>query len=264
MLFDYPDRVVAFLDILGFRTIVQRLERDLELRVMILGALTKIKRYTNFSEETGIAPSMLEVSVFSDSIAISAEEDGAREVIWAAIHLQCELLSIGIPLRGGVAKARTFHHDGVLFGQGMIDAYHLESTAAVYPRIVIAPKLADEIGTDFRAMLCRKDSDGLWFIDPFAMGITPGNAAILLEDGYGPHEEALKSIGKRIDQEIGLLSEPGHLAKWNWLKNQHRIATDEFAELGMPRFWHHMAEVRKRAASAPIGEPPQLPTAPAP
>jgi hypothetical protein len=248
----YSDRVVAFIDILGFGALVQKLGEDSSLHTQIHHALRRIKLFKDSSVRTGTAQSDLQVSVFSDSIVISGEADNVHGVIWSAIHLQSSLLLSGILVRGGISCGRTVHADDILYGEGMLDAYYLESKAAIYPRIVLAPKLINKIKSEYRAVFLTTDNDGLWFLDPFSIGLLPGNADALLEDGYDPHEEALKSLGKRIDQELSRLLDVGHLAKWNWLKSRHTIALLEFARLGKPRFWHmwEQAEKEKKQRTA--------------
>ena len=133
----------------------------------------------------------------------------------------------------------------------MIYAYNLESKAAIYPRIVIDPKLVSEIEPGYRAAFLAQDVDGLWFIDPFSMGIVSGNADALLEDGYDPHEVSLKSLGNKIEMELSHLSDAGHLAKWNWLKSRYTIAVLEFGKFGKPRFWHILEKTEKVKKSIP-------------
>jgi len=160
-------------------------------------------------------------------------------------HLQCNLLEMGVLVRGGISSGRTVHADDVLYGEGMLDAYMLEAKAAVYPRVVLAPKLVEKLEPAYRAMFFEKDGDGLWFINPFSIGLTPADADDLAADGYSPFEESLKKLGERIDLELSRLSDVGQLAKWNWLKRQYSIALLEFTKLGEPRFWHAWKEAER-------------------
>ncbi len=262
---DYSDRIVAFVDILGFEALVRRLDSEPELHNKLHQALASIGSYKQSSLSENTAQSALEVSVFSDSIVVSGTPNDARSVIWSVLHLQCSLLALAIPSRGGIARGHTVHTDEILYGVGFLNAYHLEQSAAVYPRVVIDPNLVGELDAGFRAMFLKQDADALWFVDPFAMGILPGNSAALLEDGYDPHEESLKQLGQRIDQEIERLTDAGHLAKWNWLKRQHSMAVVEFTKFGKPRFWHIWSDIENRekgATKAPMnrsGNPPSFP-----
>jgi hypothetical protein len=247
----YSERNVAFIDILGFGALVRRLGTEPALHANLHHALARIRHYKDSSMQKDTVQSKLQVSVFSDSIVISGPSDDLHSVIWSAIHLQCDLLALGILVRGGISRGRTAHAEDILYGEGMLDAYHLESKAAIYPRIIIDPKLINEIEPGYRAAFLAQDGDGLWFIDPFSMGIQPGNADALLEDGYDPHEESLKWLGKKIDRELLGLSDVGQVAKWNWLKGRYTIAVQEFAKFGKPRFWHIWDQADKAKKSMP-------------
>jgi hypothetical protein len=241
---EYADRVVAFIDVLGFGALVRQLDSDPSLHAKLHRALSKIRVFKHYSLQEATAQADLEVSVFSDSIVISGATGNFHGVIFSALHLQCNLLEMGILVRGGISSGRTVHADDILYGEGMLDAYMLEATA-VYPRIVLAPKLVEKLEPGYRAMFLEKDGDGLWFINPFSIGLTPADADELAADGYSPFEESLKTLGERIDLELSRLSEVGQLAKWNWLKRQHSIALVEFAKLGDPRFWHAWREAER-------------------
>jgi len=47
------------------------------------------------------------------------------------------LISKGVLFRGGITTGKLIHtEEGILFGQGLIDAYKLETNAARFPRIL--------------------------------------------------------------------------------------------------------------------------------
>jgi hypothetical protein len=247
----YPEKIVAFIDILGFGELVRRIGDDPALHAKIHSALTNIHHYKKSAERPDTAQSDLKVSVFSDSIVISAETSNFHGVMWTAVHLQCSLLLSGVLLRGGIARGRIVHSSEILYGEGLLNAHRLESKVAIYPRIVIDPSLIDEVDEGYRRIFLAQDTDGLWFIDPFSMGFLPGNSDQLVEDGYDPREEGLKYLGRIIKAEIARLNEPNHLAKWHWLKSRYKLAVIEFAEHGMSRFWRawHLADQRKEIAA---------------
>jgi len=163
---------------------------------------------------------------------------------------------MGVLLRGAISSGRTVHVNDILYGEGMLDAHALETKAAVYPRIILAPKLVETLEAGYRQLFFERDGDGLWFINPFTIGLTPPNAAALAEDGYCPFEESLKKLGEVIELELSRLTDVGHLAKSNWLKTQYNNAVAEFARLGEPRFWHawRTLEASKRNSASPSDE----------
>lgn len=248
----YSDRVVAFIDILGFRALVGRIDEDPVLRKKLHRALAEIRLFKDASLRNETAQRDLEMSVFSDSVAISGAPAHFGTVVSTALGLQSRLLGLGVLLRGGISVGPTFHAEDMLYGAGMLRAYDLESKAAVYPRIVIDPVLITESEASLCAMLLSQDADGLWFIDPFAMGGLPDGSDALVEDGWDPHAVYLDIVGRTIEQRLQELSDAGQRAKWSWLKARHVIAQREYATYKMPRFWHLREQAFKKGLIKPV------------
>lgn len=242
----YENRIVAFLDILGFRAMVGKFQSDPTLQQRLHRALTEIKAYKGFAGNPGTVQKEVEASVFSDSIVISAAADQLFTVIWTCIGLQARLMATGVLARGGISQGPTFHQNDVLYGEGMIKAYDLESKAAIYPRVVIAPELIATLAAGHKAMLLSEDVDGLWHTDPFAFGILPDNSEALLEDAYDPHLVFLEEFAAKIDQAIKSATNVGVAAKWSWLKSKHAEALTFHRKHGKPRMWRIM-ELSKKA-----------------
>lgn len=125
------------------------------MNICIKGCNTRYKtskrvKISSLNQHT--AQKDLEVSVFSDCVAISAESDNPHDVIWTAIHLQSSLLVLGILTRGGISKGKLVHKDDLLYGDGMIKAYKLESKAAVYPRILVGQELIEVTNEYYRSV----------------------------------------------------------------------------------------------------------------
>lgn len=225
----YKDRIVAFVDILGFSALVASLANDSELHGRLHYALTYIKSYRQSSRTPNTANNNLEVSIFSDSIVITAEPLDAFSVLWACGWLQAQLLCSGILTRGGIAIGPTIHQDDVLYGEGMLKAHRIESSAAVYPRIVVAPCLLSRLSPGLKKHFLDEDSDGLWFVDPFKFDASPSGAEELASDGYDPREVYFEELGRHIAAAIKGAKQVDHLAKWNWLANRYRVAERKYA-----------------------------------
>jgi hypothetical protein len=250
----YMERIVAFVDILGFGTLVSSLPSDPELHGRLHGALTYIKSYRESSQSVNSAQSNLEISVFSDSIAISSEPVGVFRVIWACGWLNAQLLYSGILTRGGISVGPTIHKADVLYGEGMLKAVQIESGAAVYPRIVVDPDLLPNLSAKLRTSLLDQDSDGLWFVDPFKFDAMPGGAEDLAADGYDPREVYFEALGKHVASEITKTKQVDHLAKWNWLAKRYRVASEMYSrnrEL-------NLEALRKAAEQSTVSGPQKL------
>jgi hypothetical protein len=225
---------------------IAQLSENHVLHKKVHQALTEIGHYKSYSEQNDTAQADLEVSVFSDCIVISKPGRDIRSVIHTLLHLQAQMLRLGILLRGGISAGRTVHKEGLLYGEGVLAAYHLESQVVVYPRIVIDTELLRHVPIGFRTAFLRQDTDDLWFVDPFSVGIPSVVDEALLEDGYNPHEESLKELALKIESKLAELNDSRKLEKWKWLKVQHEAAVKEFYSLGQPRFWYMWSEAERK------------------
>lgn len=106
---------------------------------------------------------------FSDSIVLSRpfQLDALPLFIESIATWQRSLLLDGLICRGGVTFGKHFVKDRFLFSKGLIDAYHLESTQAKYPRIVVSKNLLELAApiVDVQNLLLIKEEDGITFID---------------------------------------------------------------------------------------------------
>lgn len=133
----YEKRIVAFVDILGFKTIIEDSICDTSLRRKVLEA-TEIIHSRREGRIVGT-----QVTTFSDSAVISYPlnmRNALFHTIIDIIHLQLELGNKGIMLRGGIAIGDVYHDDDIVFGPAMNEAYFLESKVAKFPRVVIRKK----------------------------------------------------------------------------------------------------------------------------
>nr|NJM00843.1 hypothetical protein [Desulfobacula sp.] len=196
------------------------------------------------------AHSNLGVSVFSDCIVVTGQFDNYHGVVWAVGWLQAQLLGAGILTRGGISIGKVFHSDEVLYGIGMLNAYRIESSAAVYPRIVIDPKLAIRLPENYKSIFLSLDADGLFFVDPFAFNETSGSADVLFEDGWDPHEVYLEEVERHIKNGISSAKRVDHQSKWTWLSLRHAIAKAEYKKIGETRLTLLMKQMPNQANSA--------------
>lgn len=227
---DYREQMVVFMDILAFSDLIDRIEKDIDLHKKIHWALTHIESYKKASKADYAVQSNLQISVFSDSIVFSGETDKYFEILWSAAWLHTQLLGFGILTRGGITIGKLFHSDKIIYGDGIIKAHDLESKAAVYPRIVLDPLLLSIIPEELRTLFLSKDTDGLYYIDPFAFNGSLGNVDSQLEDGYDPHEIYFEELAAQIKIELEKAKRIDQKAKWNWLHSKFDVAYKEYLE----------------------------------
>jgi hypothetical protein len=156
----YTRRVVAFYDILGWRAEIENAGTDQKkignLRRLILQHARLLRLPVK---------SPVNVSTFSDNVVISSvpHKDLTPFFLREMATLQLMTASMGFLLRGGIAVGDIIHDEEVVFGPALTRAYELESTVAVYPRIVVDEpvlKIGKIAGFD-----CVEDN--IHFLDPF-------------------------------------------------------------------------------------------------
>ena len=194
----YEQRLCAFVDILGFRDLVQRsLERtELQeqirelLREVVLARpvwerdppLTEIEarvRQRGAADPRGEAEQIVKGyaacergTTFSDSLVLSAALNprGITGLVTSLLFLSRGLAELGYYARGGVCLGALCHEADLCFGPAFIAAYDLEKSAAFYPRIVFSPEAyaaiaevaAPSVGP--LAPYVRRDVDGEQFL----------------------------------------------------------------------------------------------------
>ncbi len=138
----YSERYVAFVDILGFSEIVRNSQYSPYQAAELVRVLERIRsRATSaaIKQTDDLLGDDFKAQSFSDTIVLSeaASETGLKYLLFSVENLVLDLLAQGILTRGGVAKGLLHHSDAVAFGPAFLAAYHLETTIAKYPRIVV-------------------------------------------------------------------------------------------------------------------------------
>jgi hypothetical protein len=108
---------------------------------------------------------------FSDTLVlaapITAETDDAAELdglVEQAAWLQNDLVMQGFFARGGLSVGKLHIGDHVVFGPALVEAYELESRAAVHPRIVLSRRAAECQRTLPETPMLISDDDGRVFV----------------------------------------------------------------------------------------------------
>ena len=173
---NYEEHIVAFLDILGFKYIIDH--SSFEDVIKIFSAVTggdnltelrmKLERYDQtVSEEeknkkTEIdnyrkAIDTIKTYIMSDSIVIASTADNPESlaiVLDMCFLIQYQLLNLNTPviIRGALAKGDFYIGDGedtkkksgnntLVFGKGLISAYLAQEKYAVVPRVIVSKEI---------------------------------------------------------------------------------------------------------------------------
>lgn len=229
--YSYTERVVAFIDILGFKNHINKsINNNNSTNSDKFG---KIQSALDIISETADKDSPInqgkEVTLFSDSIIISFEIFEKSEVfstLIALLHMNMELLRFGFLIRGGITVGRCFHTQSRVFGPAVNKAYDLEQKAN-YPRIVIdkdviitgienhanhhTPK--DE--SEHLKQLLRKDSDGQWYLDYFSTALHEVN------DEYSQFLY-IQNLENNIRINLNKYKNDERvIPKYNWMKSKY-------------------------------------------
>ena len=141
----YIQKVVAFLDIMGFKEIVEKSQLDDYSRMNLIKTLTDLQAQRFYGSIYLGKDNPKELISFSDSIVISysVSKGTILDIIYDILWMQIELAQAGLLLRGGVTIGDVFHSGNVIVGPAMIKAFEMESKIAIYPRVIVDPILIE-------------------------------------------------------------------------------------------------------------------------
>jgi len=164
----YENRLVAFIDILGFSEIIKQSKDNPDKVNLIYSVLNYLKDWETSknwdlklieieedAQKKGVdnfdIAGKTNSTSFSDSIVVSVKvDDNVNEMTSTLIanlaYIGAILIEQGILFRGGLTMGNIIHNEfGTVFGQGLIEAYSLESNSAKYPRIILSDRLIKQL-----------------------------------------------------------------------------------------------------------------------
>lgn len=138
----YKEHFVAFLDIMGFKSLLLHSSCD-DIYPIFDVLHTKSQAKLNLNGVQIKAYDHIYHTILSDSIIVYIEadiEDAFAALIDVCGRLQNSLANRDEPilLRGGISKGDLFYENDIIYGKGLTDAYLLESKLAKYPRIIFS------------------------------------------------------------------------------------------------------------------------------
>ncbi|MGO7175361.1 hypothetical protein ACCT06_15940 [Rhizobium ruizarguesonis] len=195
---EYRERVVAFVDILGFSALVREADRDPELRRRIAQALRQVSALQGPIE----GDTSFRAQNFSDCLILTADKtaSGLWRLLFAIGELTWYLLDIGVLLRGGVTIGQAHHDEEIVYGVGVLRAYELESKIADFPRVILDQSVVrvcdefasvDEIAEVYRNSRIARSIDGHYYLD-FLLEVSLFNRA-------DPYDQAVRSHHLFVD-----------------------------------------------------------------
>ena len=232
----YSDCYIAFLDLLGFKNIINHKKWE-----DILKIFSKIKNPLDaifISTGTEWVPiidhdsvSKINLKIMSDSICfyIDATVPNAFCILISVCLLfQIEMLKLSEPIlmRGGIVRGNIYAKGDITFGPGLSNAYLLEEKSAKYPRIIVTGEVV-QVGVSETDQSCRKiltdylyrDSDAYYILNYFSM--LSGDA----------DEDAASNFFKHIEKELDTATDPSIREKYLYLGKHMRFLCTKLSSL---------------------------------
>lgn len=168
MEYRYSDRLIAFMDILGFGSLIATSANPKYEEETIARVTAVLRESIGLLEKATVSD--VAFTQFSDSFAISVRADRPSEATLSAFTfsvleiVRC-FLKAKLFLRGGITRGKLLHNDDLLFGPAMNRAYELESKVARVPRIVLDPSTYSLVVRTILPYALRLDDDDLYYVD---------------------------------------------------------------------------------------------------
>lgn len=190
----YNQYLVAFIDILGFRNLVENhfSGKNIQALESLTEALKNAESFAIDYNKKYLNKFNIKFSFkqFSDCVSISmpfSQKHSSLTIIGAFINViriyQFILLENKIMVRGGISMGGHIENSNMIFSEALVRSYNLESQKAIYPRIIIDNKLLTTIRLSMQQspneqeelyklyLSCFiRDWDDEVFISPFGFG----------------------------------------------------------------------------------------------
>jgi len=221
----YDEKIVAYLDILGFRRFVLQSRAEAELAIRWLD--DSVKHVLDCLPLEG-GPDWFSVKLFSDCFCISCDNTDLDLMLSEVSFLQYSLAENGIFIRGGLSTGAHFENERIIFSEGLVRAYELQALDP-YPRVLIDPVLVSRIqgvrsdgGENELLPFAMKGQDGAFFLDYLHY--------LRVADAYtGCLDENIEAHKKAVVEQVALnRGRPEVIAKYRWVADYHNLKFSEF------------------------------------
>jgi hypothetical protein len=224
MVDQYETRYCAFVDILGFRQLIDQVRNGSVPYGMVRQLLQYVHKPRQDSNVGIVNPKAFDFKAqsISDAVAISTglSATGLALLFDSIIQLSIPLLEQGYFTRGAVCKGGLYHDDDMAFGDALVSAYKLESEVVRYPRIMIAKTVADDalssnLSSYFKDHI-RQADDGPFYLHVLNE-LTIIRAVSATEQQLQNATTRFENIAKIIQQQFDeSVDNPRHFEKVQW------------------------------------------------
>lgn len=255
----YCTAIVTFIDLLGFRNYISR--RTARQVAQALNLFYYAGQESDTSKQKDVY-----IYAFSDSIVrvrlINRTTNTPKHYRISPLYVELSNLAriqfelacwYGLFIRGGISLGDIYVRNNMIFGPALIQAYDLESKYAVYPRILIDPKIFSSLhsSTDLYTKLNddfkRLYAGGAEYADQDATSASLSDSIIQDGEGYifldymnslikGADLSFLIGHSNVIRQAFSEAQSARTREKYTWLAHYHNFTmrTDiNFQEIGL-------------------------------
>jgi hypothetical protein len=219
----YPERFCAFIDILGFRDLVARLEKDAGAVEALRDSLKEVHnpKIAGFAD-----PKLVDYRTqsISDAVAISTTStpEGLLMIFGSLTVLTESLLAEGYFLRGAIVRGRLYHDDSTIFGEALIRAYDLETRVVRFPRIMVSSEVIRLLDTSHRLFAACNSSvimsnDGPLHLHALKWMMKEMNDSAVGADNESHKFQKYYDIRQKIERRfLDAIDTPAHFEKVQW------------------------------------------------
>ncbi len=249
---NYSKRVIAFIDILGFKKMIQETtdshgQDNPEKIDEVYNCYKIIENVLDVGDTVELGIDKIErgdkrISIFSDTIVISFNLKTEGEIFYTLLNLQLLIINFidkGILCRGAVGFGKLIHDENIIFGPALVSTHLLESKAALYPRIILDRKIIelatrhqDEINAQedqeyIMNELLSKDTDGMFYVDYFAKTMAEFDEPII---GFPKYVKKLADVIRSGMRGSSHFSKADLRIKFSWMKEKYNSMINDIRQ----------------------------------
>ena len=218
------------MDVLGFRALIDRAsdeESGLAIIEILESALSSDLIAPIEGDATLVGDARQSIRMFSDCVCISAPDTfgGLLVVLARLATAQNKLARKGILLRGAISSGRHYESEAMIFSQGLVSSYLMESKIAVFPRVIISKTLLARhmSGTMVKqkeilgGVWIATDFDDQPFVNYFPSVKAEGPKLVALRESLVQHRDMI--VRERESQK----DKPDVMHKIGWVRRYHNF-----------------------------------------
>lgn len=229
--FNYEERIVAFVDVLGFADLVVASDADQIARAQVSNLLGADRLFDKYMTESQLGTA----TFFSDSFIISMTPPDRIFYMVREVGYLCRYLLLqGFLCRGAITVGSIYHQDQAVVGPAFIRAYQLERSIAIYPRVILDAAALEYWRAEFALSpahshlesLVKCDLENKYFIDIFnsewGYNFVPWTELVPLFRSI-PNDPTVFREAAKMKIQAGLAAHVNNLnirTKYEWLNTE--------------------------------------------